>query len=333
MAEAATSPKFSCPSCGRQFSWKPELAGKGAKCKCGATIKVPAQPNGTGAGAAPAKGPGKSPATAAAPAADQGNPLDAYDFSEAAAPPPSKGGRGAAAAPVADAGLRCPSCGGAMQAGAVICVSCGFNLKTGKRISTVMGIEPDPAAATAAPGAGIPGVPGVPGYAGPPGLRPARQQESRDVGGIVKLVAIPVVLIAVVGGAVFGYKKLAGEKDTRPALGDDREVRAMIKDDGATELKQWLKEGNTRMVTGMTREQADGLADRLYDMGAKKVIAFGGVMTMTIAVELPDAAVPENKDKRKAIFDWYKRKYQENTPIASRKRDVGQQWLLVHPGL
>ena len=190
---------------------------------------------------------------------------------------------------------------------------------------------PDPDAAAAATAAPRPGVPGVAGF--PPASRPARAEPKRDVAGLVKLVAIPIVLIAIVGGAVFGYKKLAGEKDTGPALGDDREVRAMIKDDGATELKQWLKEGNTRMVTGMTREQADGMADRLYDMGAKKVIAFGGVMTMTIAVELPDAAVPENKDKRKAIFDWYKRKYEENTPIASRKRDVGQQWLLVHPGL
>jgi DNA-directed RNA polymerase subunit RPC12/RpoP len=313
MAEAAQA-KFSCPSCGRQFTWKPELAGKGAKCKCGATITVPAKPQ--------AAAPARAPAAAAAPAADEGNPLDGYDFSTAEAAP-----KKAAAAP-ADAALRCPSCGGTMLPGAVICVTCGFNLKTGKRMSTVMG-GPDPDAAAAA--APRPGGPGLPMY--PTTSRPARAESQRDVGAIVKLVAIPLVLVAVIGGAVFGYKKLAGEKDTGPALGDDREVRAMIKDDGATELKQWLKEGNTRMVTGMTREQADGLADRLYEMGAKKVIAFGGVMTMTIAVELPDAAVPENKDKRKAIFDWYKRKYEETLPVASRKRDVGQQWLLVHPGI
>ena len=60
-----TQAKFSCPSCGRQFSWKPELAGKSAKCKCGATIKIPAQ--------APAAAP------AAAGSSFEGNPLDSHD--------------------------------------------------------------------------------------------------------------------------------------------------------------------------------------------------------------------------------------------------------------
>ena len=37
------NPKFSCAACGREFRWKPELAGKKAKCKCGAVVPVPAQ--------------------------------------------------------------------------------------------------------------------------------------------------------------------------------------------------------------------------------------------------------------------------------------------------
>src|SRR5207253_11461064 len=101
MAETAQA-KFSCPSCGRQFSWKPELAGKSAKCKCGATVKIPAQ--------APA-----ASASSAAPAAAEGNPLDSHDFAraaESAAPAKKGGGRADAAAPAADAALRCPSCGG-----------------------------------------------------------------------------------------------------------------------------------------------------------------------------------------------------------------------------
>jgi hypothetical protein len=32
---------------------------------------------------------------------------------------------------------RCPNCGGDMQAGAVICVRCGFNTQTGKQLRTV----------------------------------------------------------------------------------------------------------------------------------------------------------------------------------------------------
>jgi hypothetical protein len=53
-----------CPSCGKQFRWKPELAGKRAKCKCGGVIAIPAQP-------APAQ-----------PADDQ----DEYDIAPTAAP-------------------------------------------------------------------------------------------------------------------------------------------------------------------------------------------------------------------------------------------------------
>jgi hypothetical protein len=34
-----------CPSCGKQFRWKPELAGKRAKCKCGSVIAIPAEPH------------------------------------------------------------------------------------------------------------------------------------------------------------------------------------------------------------------------------------------------------------------------------------------------
>ena len=38
-----THPPVLCPSCGKQFRWKPELAGKRAKCKCGGVMTVPEQ--------------------------------------------------------------------------------------------------------------------------------------------------------------------------------------------------------------------------------------------------------------------------------------------------
>ena len=37
-------PKFNCSACGREYRWKPELAGKKGKCKCGSVMQVPAQP-------------------------------------------------------------------------------------------------------------------------------------------------------------------------------------------------------------------------------------------------------------------------------------------------
>jgi len=36
-----TAPKFSCDGCQRNYTWKPELAGKRVKCKCGKVISVP----------------------------------------------------------------------------------------------------------------------------------------------------------------------------------------------------------------------------------------------------------------------------------------------------
>jgi hypothetical protein len=41
---ADTSSKFPCTSCGKTYTWKPELAGKKAKCKCGNVMMVPAAP-------------------------------------------------------------------------------------------------------------------------------------------------------------------------------------------------------------------------------------------------------------------------------------------------
>jgi hypothetical protein len=38
---ASPAGKFQCASCGKQFTWKPEIAGRSAKCKCGAIIAIP----------------------------------------------------------------------------------------------------------------------------------------------------------------------------------------------------------------------------------------------------------------------------------------------------
>jgi DNA-directed RNA polymerase subunit RPC12/RpoP len=38
-----------------------------------------------------------------------------------------------------EAASKCPSCGTAMEADAVLCVDCGFHIKLGKKISTSLG--------------------------------------------------------------------------------------------------------------------------------------------------------------------------------------------------
>ncbi|HET6248967.1 MAG TPA: hypothetical protein VFE47_14820 [Tepidisphaeraceae bacterium] len=35
--------KFQCPACKRRYTWKPELAGKRLRCKCGEPVSVPAE--------------------------------------------------------------------------------------------------------------------------------------------------------------------------------------------------------------------------------------------------------------------------------------------------
>ena len=39
-----TGPKFACASCGKEYKWKPELAGKKGKCKCGGVLSIPPEP-------------------------------------------------------------------------------------------------------------------------------------------------------------------------------------------------------------------------------------------------------------------------------------------------
>src|SRR4051812_44414225 len=41
MSEVATA-RFSCTGCGKTYAWKPAIAGKRVKCKCGTVITVPA---------------------------------------------------------------------------------------------------------------------------------------------------------------------------------------------------------------------------------------------------------------------------------------------------
>jgi hypothetical protein len=45
--EQTLEPRFSCTGCGKTFRWKPEIAGKKAKCGCGATVAIPTEPPGS----------------------------------------------------------------------------------------------------------------------------------------------------------------------------------------------------------------------------------------------------------------------------------------------
>jgi len=103
--------KVTC-QCGQRFAAKDELAGKRVKCpKCGEVLMI---------GQA---GPKPAPKREAPPAA---------------APAPA-----AAAAPADDYGLEnltsgnaCPGCGATLTPEAVLCVACGYNVKSGQQVQT-----------------------------------------------------------------------------------------------------------------------------------------------------------------------------------------------------
>lgn len=117
----SNSAVITCPGCQRQYRINPQIAGKKVRCKCGTSIQIPAEP---------------------AAAEQEWNPLD--DLLDnagpaAAKPPEATPPATSPATSPAKPGRTCPSCGTSVGAAAVICISCGTNLKTGKAVGAGIG--------------------------------------------------------------------------------------------------------------------------------------------------------------------------------------------------
>jgi hypothetical protein len=155
---------FSCAACGKQYRWKPEIAGKKVKCKCGNPLAVPAAPPTPGRAAA--RPSVVQPGLAAAARSAEVRPratATATAARPANVPPPpppppapprkqkdtsdDDGGMDALYAlaqqeaevaedATAGADLNfCPNCRNRMNPDAVLCTACGYNRKTGKMLS------------------------------------------------------------------------------------------------------------------------------------------------------------------------------------------------------
>lgn len=123
MAQAQQSVKFACPSCNKEFAWKPEIAGKKAKCKCGNTIAIPSSP---------------PPPPLPPPDVD---PFDNPDYVYDLADQPARGTGANASVPPLPTPTQpdlqtCPNCSGNIPPGGVVCLACGFNIQTGKKNKT-----------------------------------------------------------------------------------------------------------------------------------------------------------------------------------------------------
>src|SRR4051812_2565154 len=103
-------PTFTCPACGKHFAWKPEIAGKKAKCTCGSAVQVPLSLD--------------------PPAPEPEPEEELFDFADAA--PAAKGQHvahaAAAAAPATAGGSECPICLETIPAGQHLCPSCGYDV-------------------------------------------------------------------------------------------------------------------------------------------------------------------------------------------------------------
>jgi hypothetical protein len=134
------------------------------------------------------------------------------------------------------------------------------------------------------------------------------------------------VLLVVIGAVAVGgwgaMSHLSKGKASKSKLGDDPVVEKMLDSDFPDEFNHWIHASVNRMVMGMSNNQAINLVDGWYKMGAKKVIAFGGGLTMSLVIELPDG-----KEQRKALFTWENEHHSDwATPP---KKDVGQRYLLI----
>ncbi len=115
--------KITCSNCGKQFPFKPDLAGKKVKCKCGNVFVVPNL----------------------LVAKELDLDLDLPDIHEikpdSPPPPPPKKPAAPPPLPKADdddaaAPNVCPNCYADLAPAAVICIQCGYNRKTKKKLST-----------------------------------------------------------------------------------------------------------------------------------------------------------------------------------------------------
>lgn len=118
------SSKVACPSCGKGYRWKPDLAGRKVKCKCGEIFRM--------ADASPdaSEPPGTT---------ELSDGYDLHDSHLGAHDVKAKAPQASASTATGGGHGKCPSCNQALKPGAVICINCGFNLKSGTKVTTAVG--------------------------------------------------------------------------------------------------------------------------------------------------------------------------------------------------
>ncbi|MEM6504075.1 MAG: hypothetical protein AAF711_01265 [Planctomycetota bacterium] len=128
--------KFRCKACDKKITVRAEYAGKKAKCpSCKQPLRVPSpRPKRSATGVPVASGAASSPGQSAAgislaelAAMEANAPAELAELSSKAASRPNIRIEG---------GKDCPECGASCKPDAVICVHCGHNFESGKKLKT-----------------------------------------------------------------------------------------------------------------------------------------------------------------------------------------------------
>jgi len=331
--------RISCDACGKSYSWKPEIAGRRVKCKCGSVINVPATDP---AAAAAASSPDNfDDLMALGEGAPVGGGGGGGDYAPAVAVPVVAAGRG---------GSKCPSCGVNVDPSAVICVNCGQNLKTGKKLKTSKVSD----SAGAAPAAGR-----APEYRSFGVKNVAGESMSAEKKKILA-IGLSLVLVLLIGGVitiiVMGLKndkehqarlnskpakleKMIENMDEAGGIGaamhdgtllkgvDDpsrqsaevqiANMKALAKindrcdamyNTKGPEAKAWLAGDPKAYIASHDHAQSIAFVDELAALGVKDIRVgylpvddgHGGTTTQGVV-----ATLPTDKAARKKIFAWY----------------------------
>jgi hypothetical protein len=143
-------------------------------------------------------------------------------------------------------------------------------------------------------------------------------QKQVILGGVLLLVVIGVIV-----GAKLYFKKSSAPEG--PMLGRDAEATEMLKTQGPKEANEFLDSGpNTMLGNEWTRAVAKIRVKGWYDMGAKKVWAFGARMSASVVIELP-----QDPEGRKQLFGWVRQWDKDHNPGRTPQTDVGQRYLVV----
>ena len=342
--------KFSCDACGKQYSWKPELAGKRVKCKCGTPIGIPAHD----------------------PAGD-----DVGDLGDLAAL-----SEGAPTTPGAVAGgPTCPGCGSGVDPSAVICVNCGQNLKTGTKLKT--------SKVAAAAGVADTYAPAYRSYGAvnnDEGMSPKQKKLiiASSIGGLLVIIAGFIVYVLPKskeanqrqaqinarpaklehaltameenGGLVGAVRSgaLAGGPSGAAAVGmgaagaggtgaaapggpppgyefNERHER-LLANEAPRVGRKFILDPKAKFQS-QTPEKSKAIVTTMYDMGCKSVMVIGvhqdDYTKDTLATGLV-ATLPEDKDARTKIFAFYHTLEHTIEPMdMDRQTDVGQKYIAI----